>query len=228
VVFVPTAGLHAMPWGLLPSLARVPVRVAPSAAAWLRTVESPANGTGRIVFAAGPALPAARAEVVAIAEKIPGAETFVADEATVPAVLSAMDGADLVHIAAHGHLRIDNPLLSALELVDGPLTVYDLEHLARAPTTVILPACRSGVTAVHAGDEIMGLVSALLTLGARTVIATVTPVSDEDTQSLMVALHDQLRCGVPPAEALVAARAATNSEEAGAVAAGASFICFGA
>lgn len=228
VVFVPTAGLHAMPWGLLPSLATVPVRVAPSAAAWLRTVVSPANGTGRTVFAAGPALPAARAEVVAIAEKIPGAETFLADEATVPAVLSAMDGADLVHIAAHGRLRTDNPLLSALELVDGPLTVYDLEHLARAPTTVILPACRSGVTAVHTGDEIMGLVSALLTLGARTVIATVAPVSDDDTQSLMVALHDQLRCGIPPAEALVAARATTDSEEDGAVAAGASFICFGA
>jgi CHAT domain-containing protein len=186
------------------------------------------NGTGRTVFAAGPALPAARAEVVALAEKVPDAETFLADEATVPAVLSALDGADLVHIAAHGRLRTDNPLLSALELVDGPLTVYDLEHLARAPTTVILPACRSGITAVHAGDEIMGLVSALLTLGARTVIATVTPVSDDDTQPLMVALHAQLRGGVPPAEAMATARAATDSNDDGAVATAASFICFGA
>lgn len=228
LVMVPTAGLHAVPWGLLPSLSGVPVRVSPSAAAWLRTVQTPANGTGRTVFAAGPALPAARAEVLEIAAQVPNAETFLADEATVPAVLSALDGAELAHIAAHGRLRTDNPLLSALELVDGPLTVYDLERLGRAPTTVVLPACRSGITAVHAGDEIMGLASALLTLGARTVIATVAPVSDDHTHPLMVALHDQLRRGVPPAEAMAAARATTDPHDDGAVAAAASFICFGA
>jgi hypothetical protein len=228
LVMVPTAGLHAVPWGLLPTLSGVPVRVSPSAAAWLRAVRSPADGGGDTVLVAGPDLPAAQAEVAEIATRSPTAQAFLAEDATVPSVLTALDGAHLAHIAAHGHLRTDNPLLSALQLVDGPLTVYDLEHLSRAPSTVVLPACQSGVTAIRAGDEVLGLVSALLTLGARTVIATVSPVSDVDTQPLMLSLHEHLRRGASPADALCAARETAEPSGDGMFATAASFVCFGA
>jgi CHAT domain-containing protein len=180
------------------------------------------------MLAAGPGLPAAHDEVTAIAGDTPGARSFVGPRATVRAVLSALDGADLAHIACHGRLRTDNPLLSALELDDGPLTVYDLERLAQAPGIVVLPACRSGVTAVRAGDEVLGLVAALLALGTRTVLATVVPVSDVDTKPLMVALHRELRAGVRPAEAMARARSAVDPADDGAMAAAASFVCFGA
>jgi tetratricopeptide (TPR) repeat protein len=228
LVMVPTAGLHAVPWGLLPSLSDVPVRVSPSAAAWLRAVRLPANDGGDTVLAAGPGLPAAQAEVTALSTRLPTARTFLPADATVPAVLKALDGTNLAHIAAHGRLRTDNPLLSALELADGPLTVYDLEHLSRAPRTVVLPACQSGITAIRAGDEVLGLVSALLTLGARTVIATVSTVSDMDTQPLMLSLHEHLRRGASPADALCTARAATDPGDDGVFATAASFVCFGA
>lgn len=228
LVMVPTAGLHAVPWGLLPSLFGAPVRVSPSAAAWLRAERLSTNGGGDTVLAAGPRLAAAQAEVAALSARLPTARALLAADATVPAVLAALDGAHLAHIAAHGHLRTDNPLLSAIELVDGPLTVYDLEHLSQAPRTMILPACQSGVTAIRAGDEVLGLVSALLTLGARTVIATVSPVSDVDTQPLMLSLHEHLRRGVSPADALCAARAGTDPADDGAFATAASFVCFGA
>jgi hypothetical protein len=56
-------------------------------------------------------------------------------------VMAAIDGAWLVHMAAHGTFRADSPLFSAIELDDGPLTVYDLERLRRAPRT---PSSRSG------------------------------------------------------------------------------------
>jgi tetratricopeptide (TPR) repeat protein len=229
LVIVPSGGLHAVPWGVLPSLADRPVTVAPSAASWLTAVRS-GRGFGRgAVFTAGPGLPAARAEVVAIAGHNPDALVLLDADATVQAVLAALDGASLAHIAAHGVLRTDNPLLSALLLGDGPLTVYDLERLGRAPTTVVLPACQSGVTAVHAGDELLGLVSALLALGTRTVIAAIVPVSDAHTEPLMLALHERLRRGVAPAEALAGARAAADPRDHGAAAAVASsFICFGA
>jgi tetratricopeptide (TPR) repeat protein len=228
LVIVPSGGLHAVPWALLPSLADRPVTVAPSAASWLNAVRSAPAAEGRAVFAAGPGLPAARAEVVAIAERNQAATALLDRRATVRAVLAALDGAGLAHIAAHGVLRTDNPLLSALELADGPLTVYDLEHLSRAPTTVILPACQSGVAAVSAGDEMIGLVSALLTLGTRTVIAAGMPISDVETEPLMLALHERLGRGEPPAEALVGARAAADPQDDGAVAVASSFVCFGA
>jgi tetratricopeptide (TPR) repeat protein len=224
LVIVPTAGLHAVPWGLLPSIRARTVRVAPSAAAWLRAVRAVENPDGATMFAAGPGLAAARSEVSAIA----GTKALTGEQATVSAVLKGLDGARLAHIAAHGRLRTDNPLLSALELADGPLTVYDLERLGRAPETVILPACQSGVSAVRAGDEVLGLVAALLALGTRTVLATVVAVSDVDTKPIMEALHGQLASGATPAEAMAAARTAADQDDDGAVAAAASFVCFGA
>ncbi|MGH8906442.1 MAG: CHAT domain-containing protein [Egibacteraceae bacterium] len=52
----------------------------------------------------------------------------------------------------------------------------------------------------------MGLASALFALGARTMIASVVPVPDAATTSLMTALHDRLREGLEPAEALAQAQ----------------------
>lgn len=53
----------------------------------------------------------------------------------------------------HALFRADNPLFSALQLADGPLTVYDLERLRAAPRDMILSACDDGVSAVRPGDE---------------------------------------------------------------------------
>ena len=44
-------------------------------------------------------------------------------------MLTALDGAWLAHIAAHGIFRADSPLFSSLRMHDGPLTVYDFEQL---------------------------------------------------------------------------------------------------
>jgi CHAT domain-containing protein len=70
---------------------------------------------------------------------------------------------------------------------------------------VLLPACQSGAGAVLARDEVMGLTSALFTLGARTAVATVVPVPDEATRPLMLRLHDQIGGGLPVARALAEA-----------------------
>ena len=142
--------------------------------------------------------------------------------------LTALDGADVAHVAAHGSLRGDNPLFSALALADGPLTAYDLERLSRAPRLVLLPACQSGAGHVHAGDEVMGLTSALFALGTRTAVATVVPVPDEATRPLMVALHAGLRRGLPTAAALAEAQAATDRADPVALATAGGFVCYGA
>jgi CHAT domain-containing protein len=125
-------------------------------------------------------------------------------------------------------LRTDNPLLSALHLADGPLTVYDLERMARAPRTVVLSACQSGINAVRAGDELLGLVSALLGLGTRTVVATTVPVPDAATAPVMLALHDRLARGADAAQAIATTRATIDEHDDSAVALAAGFVCFGA
>ncbi|MET1008234.1 MAG: CHAT domain-containing protein, partial [Propionibacteriaceae bacterium] len=142
-------------------------------------------------------------------------------------VAAAMDGAELVHVAAHGRLRSDNPQFSALVLADGPYTVYDLERLRSAPRHVILAACDTGRTVSVAGQEILGLTAALLSQGTATLVAPVVPVPDAETVDLMLAYHRNLRQGRPPAEALALAQQDSNLTDSVANVAAAGFVCLG-
>jgi hypothetical protein len=216
VVLVPGAWLSALPWGALPSQAERTFTVAPSASTWLRsTVATAASPPGtdrgrgarpRVVLAHGPGLPGAAAEVRRLAAAYRDAEVLDGARATVATVLARMDGADVVHLAAHGRLRLDNPMFSALELADGPLTVHDVERLRAAPRVVVLASCDAALGSVHPGDDVVGLANALLALGTSSVVAPVLPVPDDATARLMTRLHDGLRKGASAAEALAAAR----------------------
>ena len=127
-------------------------------------------------------------------------------DATSARVLSALDGAWLAHIAAHGTFRADSPLFSSLRLHDGPLTVYDFEQLHRAPYRLILSSCDSGVLAPVGADELLGLVSSLLPLGTAGIVAGVVPLNDYAAVPLMVGLHQHLRAGQSLAEAMCSVR----------------------
>ena len=230
VVVVPTGLLHGLPWSCLPSLAGRDATIAPSAALWLRDLAgarpTPTTATStpadpRVALVAGPQLPGAEAEVRELASLYPGAEVLVGPEATTANVLAAMERADIVHLAAHGHFRADSPLFSSLLLADGPLTVYDVERVRAAPRLVVLSACEAAVAAVRTGDELLGTASALLGLGVGSVVAPVFAVPDAATTPLMVAFHRELLAGRTPAAAL--ARAADGQDPA----AVAAFLCIG-
>jgi CHAT domain-containing protein len=141
-------------------------------------------------------------------------------------VLDALAGAGIAHVAAHGRLRSDSPLLSSLGLADGALTIYDLERLAAAPATFVLPACNAAVPQVARGDEVVGTATALVGLGVRSVLAPVLPVPDEAAAPFSVALHTALRAGSTPAAALAAARAGAG-DDPGRRALAAVFVCIG-
>ncbi|HEY0698175.1 MAG TPA: CHAT domain-containing protein, partial [Micromonospora sp.] len=228
LVMVPVAALHAVPWAGLPSCAGRPVTVAPSATVWLRaTRQIPPDGVP--VLVAGPRLAAADTEVRALADVLPDAVSLTGGRATADAVITALDGAGLAHVAAHGSFRVDNPLFSTLELTDGPLTAYELERLARPPGCVVLSACDSGLSAVRPGDELLGFTAVLLGAGTRTLIASLLPVPADLTTALMLDLHRRMRAGESPAVALVGAQQALLAAGDGpARATAAAFVCLGA
>ena len=147
-------------------------------------------------------------------------------DATAGRVLAALDGASTAHVAAHGVFRADNPLFSSLRLDDGPLTVYDLGRLRRAPHHLILSSCESAVAAPVGGDELLGTVSALVPLGTASLLASVVPVNDAAAAGLMVDFHDALHAGKPFAEALLAARDRTSDDPVAAATA-LSFVALG-
>jgi len=212
VVVVPTGKLHAVPWGLMPSLWQTPTTVAPSASAWLRAGHAVPPTKSGVVLVGGPGLATGDAEVWHLAARYPDATVLAAGGAVTEQVMAAMDGAWLVHMAAHGTFRADSPLFSAIELDDGPLTVYDLERLKRAPYRVVLSSCSSAVGVAVGADELLGLVSALISLGSAGVVASVVHVNDPATVPLMLALHDHLRRGSGVAEALTLARHAAGDD----------------
>lgn len=225
LVLAPTGALHAVPWGALPTCAGTPVSVAPSALLWCRAARrARRGGPGAAVLVGAADPPQAVEEVRALRERYRDATVLLGEEATVGAVGAALDGADLAHLACHGRFRTDNPLFSSLQLADGPLTVFDLERRRRVPDLLLLSACESGLSAVHAGDELIGLAATLFALGTTTLVASVAAVPDGATRRLMVAFHDRLAAGEPPASALAACQA--GGLEAGQAAAG--FVCFGA
>src|SRR3954469_3751728 len=226
IVIVPPGVLQAIPWGLLPELRERPVVVAPSARTWLRARAIAPPPGERVVLVGGPGLPGGDHEIAELARRHQGAVRLAGGAARCAAVLTALDGATLAHIAAHGTFRADSPLFSALHLDDGPLTVYDLEGLGRAPARLVLSACHAGRLAPTGADELLGLASSLIPLGTAGVVAAVVEVNDAATASLMVALHDHLRRGASLAVALCRARSA--SDDPLAVVTASSFLCLGA
>ncbi|TDC60231.1 CHAT domain-containing protein [Actinomadura sp. GC306] len=216
LVLAPTGTLHGLPWAVLPSLAGRPFTVVPSVGAWLHARE-PKRTDGHVVLVAGPDLDHAGREIAALHRLHPQAIVLDGPDARAERVRDALDGAALVHIAAHGEFREGNPLFSRLRLADGPLVVHDLDEPAAPPRMIVLSACDIGRAAE--GDAVLGMAGALLALGTATIVAAVTPVRDEATPDFMTAFHTALAAGRSPARAMAALPRPEGV---------AGFLCFGA
>jgi len=226
VVVVPPGPLHAVPWALLPALRQRELSVTPSASMFMQVRKLAMPDSKRVTFVGAPGLSSGGGEVERLGAGYPDAPPLSAGTATADSVLAALDGGWLAHVAAHGSFRSDNPLFSALELDDGPLTVHDFERLTQAPYRLILPCCDSGVGAPVGADELLGLVSSLVPLGSAGILASVVPINDQATVPLMVGLHAALRSGANLPQALLAARR-DGAHDRVSLATGYSFTAFG-
>ncbi len=228
LVVCPSGALTTVPWSLLDSCHGRAVSVAPSATVWCRASDL-ASAAGRGVLAvAGPGLPGARLEAEQVAAVRSDATVLVGDAATGEAVLRCAEPVGTLHVAAHGRLRVDNPLFSSLELADGPLTGYDLEGLSHVPGTVVLSACSSGAGRTLVADETLGLAWTFLGVGAAHVVAPLIPIPDSATLPIMIELHRALEEGVPAPVALARSRAGSDADDPAAAGVSAAFISYGA
>jgi hypothetical protein len=189
LIVVPTGILMTVPWAALPGCAGRPVTVTPSATSWLAATRRLAAARERdpgwpgaqaaTVLVAGPGNARGNAEIQAIAALRPHASVLTGADATPAAALAALGGAVIAHLAAHGQHQAENALFSSLELAGAPLLGYDLQQAARAPLMVVLSSCDLGLTDVRPGDETFGMVTALLSAGSATVVASVARVADD-------------------------------------------------
>jgi len=98
----------------------------------------------------------------------------------------------VVHLAAHGALRLDNPYSSFVQLADGPFHPTDALTLdLRGCRLVTLSACETGLGRAGGGDEQIGLVRAFGYAGAGAVLATLWRVAEEASLAFMERFYRQ-------------------------------------
>ncbi|AGL19263.1 tetratricopeptide TPR_2 [Actinoplanes sp. N902-109] len=108
----------------------------------------------------------------------------------------------VLHIGAHGIFDLEDPMRSGVELTGGRLTANDILSLSLTGTLVVLAACRSGVSEARPGDELLGLIRALIYAGAPSVLVSLWKVDELSTAMLLEHFYRELGAGVPAGDAL--------------------------
>jgi CHAT domain-containing protein len=96
----------------------------------------------------------------------------------------------IIHIAAHGEFDSINPLFSALKFTrdqqaDGNLEVSEIFGLDIQADLVTLSACQTGLGAVGAGDELVGMNRAFIYAGTHAIISSLWRIDDLASAVLM-------------------------------------------
>lgn len=192
VVIVPHGILHYVPFHALHDgrqylLDACTVSYAPSATIYALCHNRPANTDGPSLILGAPDLkaPYVLEEVQSVARAIPQPDLFVGEKANVQTLKEKGPRCRLIHIAAHGHFREDNPMFSGIQLGTSYLSLYDLYHLQLPAELVTLSGCATGLNVVAAGDELLGLVRGLLCAGAQSLLLTLWEVHDRSTAQFM-------------------------------------------
>ncbi len=141
------------------------------------------------------------AEARSIAELL-GAACYLEADATRANVMAEAPRRDLVHLAAHGEARLDNPLFAHIALADGQLSMIDIFNLRLDGALVTLSACETGRTAIVGGDELVGLSRGFLFAGAATLVQSLWRIDDRSTARLMQCFYGALMHGIAPGAAL--------------------------
>jgi len=166
-----------------------------------------------------PALPGARAEAKAIAEKfgVDPEHVFIGADATRKNVLRAIersDGQGVIFLATHGVADPKNPLtrgfvvLSQQNLFAGELRYHKFEGWEQRPPLVVMSACQSAMGRVLEGGT-FGVARTWTNAGAGQVVASLWNVSDKATYLLMTRFATQLQKGLAPELAMQAAQLET-------------------
>jgi CHAT domain-containing protein len=122
-------------------------------------------------------------------------QTLLEDQATLGELRQRALDCRILHLAAHGDFRPDNPLFSGLALADGWLTTLDIFNLRLSSALVTLSACQSGRSVVGGGDELLGLMRSFLAAGASALVSTLWAVEDRSTAQLMANFYGYLSQG---------------------------------
>jgi CHAT domain-containing protein len=146
-------------------------------------------------------------EEAKILEQLLGGRCYLEEEATIARLLQEAQGSSLIHLATHGHSRLDAPNFSSILLHDGQLNALDAFSLDLQDCELVtLSGCETGLSLSGGGDEQLGLGRAFLAAGAASLVMSLWPVEDTATSILMQHFYQRLLEGDSRVEALCAAQ----------------------
>jgi CHAT domain-containing protein len=134
-------------------------------------------------------------EVEVFAQCHPDATILTGECATVEAVLDALNGATLVHLAAHGVREPINVAFSDVVLANGTLTGHEMTRLLSPPDHVVLATDNLSVGSNNRYDQPFGFSGMLLSAGTSTVIAAMPAVSDQVAAETFTHYHVEVLPG---------------------------------
>jgi len=154
-----------------------------------------ARGLGRLAR-----IPGTGDEVRAISELF-GEEPrtiLVREHATREALEEALGGTSqrlrAIHLACHGLVDTERPMLTGLVLAHGRiLSVADVHRLVVPADLVVLSACETGLGKLTRSEGVLGLTRGFFFAGASRVVASNWKVSDESTKALMLGFYEGMR-----------------------------------
>src|SRR6266704_2124442 len=96
---------------------------------------------------------------------------YLEDEATIARLIEQASGSPIIHLATHGHSRLDAPNFSSILLADGWFNAIDAFSLnLKGCELVTLSGCETGLALSGGGDEQLGLGRAFLAAGATSLV----------------------------------------------------------
>ncbi len=214
LVIVPYGSLHFLPFHLLYDgashlIERYEVVALPAAGLAARPAPKRAPGALALAHSWESRLPHTQAEAQ-IVQRIFGGR-ICAEEAANRIALQA-EPRQILHIAAHGRHRLDQPDLSFLQLADGQLYADDIMQQDLSYELATLSACETGRANVMASDELIGLGRSFLYAGAGALALSLWRVADMSTANLMERMYTFLQAGESKAAALRAAQKSILAE----------------
>lgn len=203
--------VSALPWATFPSLAGVPLTIARSLTSFASRGQRPRlPGRPAVHISVGPAVARAHEEAAAVAGAWDGCDVTVEEPSSSASLVQALTSPGVIHVAAHGSHQPESPLFSSVDLHDGPVFAHELQSRGVRADHVVLSACEVGTATRRPGDETLGLAASMLSLGAGSVVAAVSPVPDDVAFDVMRRHHAALAAGTGSDEALASAIAASD------------------
>jgi len=220
VAIVPGPPLAAIPFAALRAadgsflVKRHAVVSAPSAAVFaeLSAEARPIGKNANVLVIANPIsgddlapLPASEREASALSRMYGQVESYTRDAATADAFRRSAAGAEIIHLATHG-VPGGAQNEPALVLTGGRLGIAAIASAALPRTSVVIAAaCGSGTGASRA-EGMISVARAFLEAGVPSVVSTLWSIDDGDAARFFPLLHQRLKNGLPPAQALRAAQ----------------------